>query len=104
QVAILNNSQNNYSMTKLTTTFVVTPSNNLFHFAYAGIFSGGLNCCTGTGLYIKMSTCNNTPISCGEFTLGPACNNSGTVFNQTGGSYWTSWVTKTVNLTAYIGN
>jgi hypothetical protein len=102
KVAQLNNYTNNYSKTRLSTTFSVTATNWLFQYAFAGyVQAQNGSCCNSPGFFVKMKNCSGGTIACGTVSLTPACGGTGFTASQSGS--YISWQVKTIDLSPYIG-
>ncbi len=117
----INSDNNNYSIEKLSKTFVVTPSNALFQFAFISVFSPGHGCCDAGAFKISLpgipcptfsasapsAQCTNTTsgiqflsIPSGGSTVTPCSAYSPT---QSGVQYvFNKWQLSSMDLTAYI--
>ncbi|MBA3682588.1 MAG: gliding motility-associated C-terminal domain-containing protein [Bacteroidetes bacterium] len=115
----INSNINNYSISKLSKTFLVSSSNALFQFAFISVFSTGHTCCDAGAFQILLTNATaNTLIPCPNFTVSAPstqCAQSGTnlpaYFNAPAGTPATSasslvynkWKVSSIDLTAYIG-
>ncbi|MBL7919575.1 MAG: T9SS type A sorting domain-containing protein [Bacteroidia bacterium] len=114
----INSNLNNYSISKIEKTILVTPSNCLFQFAFITVFSSGHTCCDAGAMTINLvNATTNSPIACPSFSLSapssqcsagpsapayydcgtgaPISTNPSLVFNK--------WRISAVDLSAYIG-
>ncbi len=115
----INSSLNNYSISKLSKTFLVTSSNALFQFAFISVFSTGHTCCDAGAFQIILTNATaNTVIPCPNFTVSapstqcaqagtnlPQYYNApaGTPYSGTGTLVYNKWKVSSIDLTAYIG-
>jgi gliding motility-associated-like protein len=115
----INSNLNNYTIAKLSKTFLVSSSNALFQFAFISVFSTGHTCCDAGAFQINLTNATaNTVIPCPNFTVSAPstqCAQSGTnlpaYFNAPAGTPATSasslvynkWKVSSIDLTAYIG-
>ena len=104
RVAQINNTSNNYSITKISQTFPVTSANSLFQFAFAGYWENpGHPCCDQPGFFIRMLNCQNQVMSCSSITLAAGCPLVGATFSTSSSSAWCNWQVKYIDLTPFIG-
>lgn len=93
--------------TKMATTFPVTLLNTLFQFAYAGVYQDGSHgCCEQPALQVRMYDCLGNPMACSSLSLnavGPNCTTGATGYTVSGGTSWTNWDVKYIDLTPYVG-
>ncbi|MBA2611773.1 MAG: gliding motility-associated C-terminal domain-containing protein [Bacteroidetes bacterium] len=114
----INNNINDYSIEKLSKTFLVTSSNALFQFAFLSVFSTGHACCDAGAFQIKLTNATaNTVITCPSFSVSapsiscPSGTDAPTYFNAPSGTPYTGsgsiifnkWKVSSIDLTAYIG-
>ena len=115
----LNNATSNFSMEKLTKTFLVTPSNALFQFAFISVFYPGHGCCDAGAFQIKLTNAStNSVLTCPAFSVSaPSSQCTGTtpVTYYIGGTnnpntpsnfqpIYNKWSLNTLDLTAYINS
>jgi gliding motility-associated-like protein len=115
----LNNAQSNFSMEKLTKTFLVTPNNALFQFAFISVFYPGHGCCDAGAFQIKLTNAStNSVLTCPAFSVSaPSSQCTGTtpVTYYIGGTnnpntpsnfqpIYNKWTLNTLDLTAYINS
>ncbi len=109
RVAQLNNSVTaTGQITKISQTFPVTISNNLFRFAYAACFNGtGHLCCDQPFLNIKVKNCANVVLACPQVSViasGPSCVLGTPGFATNGFGYlYKNWTVQAIDLTPYLG-
>ncbi|MBL7931156.1 MAG: T9SS type A sorting domain-containing protein [Bacteroidia bacterium] len=110
-VARLNNfTSGDYDMTRMSQTFPVTSSNNLFQFAFAGYWEDGgtgHQCCDQPYFKVLVTPCGSTVSSlCSSIDLGflPGCGNAVPTLTATSNIFWTNWQTRMIDLTPYIGS
>ncbi|MEI8137759.1 MAG: hypothetical protein WCH21_10590, partial [Bacteroidota bacterium] len=114
----INSNINNYTIAKLSKTFLVTSNNALFQFAFISVFSTGHTCCDAGAFQINLINATaNTVIACPNFSVSapstscPSGTNAPTYYNAPDGSLFTGsgsiiynkWRLATLDLTAYIG-
>ncbi|MBL7921605.1 MAG: gliding motility-associated C-terminal domain-containing protein [Bacteroidia bacterium] len=115
----INSNLNNYSIAKLSKTFLVTSSNALFQFAFISVFSTGHTCCDAGAFQINLTNATaNTVIPCPNFTVSAPstqCAQSGsnlpqyfnapagTPYAGSGSLVFNKWKVSSIDLTAYIG-
>ncbi len=115
----LNNATSNFSMEKLTKTFLVTPNNALFQFAFISVFYPGHGCCDAGAFQIKLTNAStNSVLTCPAFSVSaPSSQCTGTtpVTYYIGGTnnvntpsnfspIYNKWSLNTLDLTAYINS
>lgn len=116
----LNDAQTgDYSMAKLTKSFLVTPNNALFQTAFISVFYPGHGCCDAGAFQIKLTNLTtNSVLTCPAFSVSaPSSQCTGTTPVQyyiggtnnpfTGSGFspiYNKWQLQTLDLTAYIGN
>ncbi|MBK7309362.1 MAG: gliding motility-associated C-terminal domain-containing protein [Sphingobacteriaceae bacterium] len=113
----LNNATSNFSMEKLTKTFLVTPSNALFQFAFISVFYPGHGCCDAGAFQIKLTNAStNSVLACPAFSvsaLSTQCTGTTPVTYYIGGTnnpntpsnfspIYNKWSLNTLDLTAYL--
>lgn len=108
KIAQLQNNIFPYSLrTKLATSFPVSLSNTVFQFAYAGVYNdGGHQCCEQPALQVKMYDCQGNPLACSSLSLnavGAGCTTGSGSYTVSGGTSWTNWQVKYIDLTPYVG-
>jgi hypothetical protein len=91
-------------------TFPVTSTNALFQFAYMAMMNGsGHACCDQPYMKIELVDCMNTPLACPVVTIvppGPSCatvTSTGWLTDAQSISYTPSWITKSIDLSPYLG-
>ncbi len=114
----INNNVNDYSIERLSKTILVTANNNLFQFAFIGVFSTGHTCCDAGAFMITLTNATtNMPITCPSFSCAgntPSCPTgtdapsyynalSGTPYTGTGSIIFNKWQINSIDLSAYIG-
>jgi gliding motility-associated-like protein len=119
----INTNINNYTIAKLSKTFLVTSNNALFQFAFISVFSTGHTCCDAGAFQINLYNASAVPaptlIACPNFSVSapstqcaqagtnlPQYYNapSGTPFVSCGGCLvYNKWKISTLDLTPYIG-
>ncbi len=114
----LNSNLNNYSISKLEKTILVTSSNCLFQFAFITVFSTGHTCCDAGAMTINLiNATTSSPITCPNYTLSapstqcPGASNLPAYFNAPAGTpagptsslVFNKWRVGAVDLSAYIG-
>lgn len=108
-VARLNNSIANANQTRIAQTFVVTNSNSLLQFAYAGYWEdggGGHNCCQQPGFLVQQYDINGNLLACSALTLIPntACQSAAVMYTVIPGvACWSNWQLKYIDLSPFIG-
>ncbi len=115
----LNDNINNYSVEKLTKSFLVNPNNALFQFAFISVFYTGHPCCDAGAFVIKLTNLTtNSVLTCPAFSVSaPSSQCTGTTpvtyyvagsntpYNGSNGSLiYNKWKLQTLDLTSYIGN
>ena len=74
----INSNVNNYSIAKLSKTFLVTSNNALFQFAFISVFSTGHTCCSAGAFQINLTNASALPsptlIPCPNFTVSAPSN------------------------------
>lgn len=103
-VARLNNTTSNSSVTRIARTLSVTSSVALFQLAYAGIWEDGSHtCCTQAAFKLKLYDNLNNEITCPSFSLaGVGCPNVPS-YSMTSGAAWANWQVKYADFTPFIG-
>jgi len=107
-----------YSMEKLTKSFLVAPTNALFQFAFISVFYPGHGCCDAGAFQIKLTNLTtNSVLACPAFSVSaPSSQCTGTtpVTYYIGGTnnvntpanfqpIYNKWKLQTLDLTGYIG-
>ena len=119
----LNDLPPNATVSRLTKTFIVTPTNALFQYAYLPVIEDGSHgCCSQPGFDIKLTVTNtvtnaSTVLACPQisvavpsaacpFTLAPTAPVFTSTFIAATGSNWMfhNWAASAIDLTAYLGN
>jgi gliding motility-associated-like protein len=92
-------------------TFPVTSSNALFQFAYMAAMDGsGHACCDQPFMRVDLLDCMNNPLACPQVSItppGPSCSTvsaTGWATNSLSISYTPTWITKSIDLTPYMGS
>jgi len=118
----INSNLNNYSISKLEKTFLVTSSNALFQFAFISVFSTGHTCCDAGAFQINLINASALPsptlIPCPNFTVSAPSTQcaqtgsnlpqyfnapAGTPYTGSGSLVYNKWKVSSIDLTAYIG-
>lgn len=91
-------------------TFPVTSNNALFQFAYMAAMNGsGHLCCDQPYMRVELMDCMNNVLACPKVDIippGPSCSTvttSGWATNTLNITYTPSWVTKSIDLSPYLG-
>ena len=116
----LNDDQSGAKASQLSKSFIVTPSNALFQYAYLPVIEdGGHDCCDQPGFNIRITVTNtatgtSSVLTCPQISVavpGPACSYTppagSPVFTATpNNASWVyhPWNSSAIDLTAYIGN
>ncbi|MDO9000038.1 MAG: gliding motility-associated C-terminal domain-containing protein, partial [Bacteroidota bacterium] len=118
----INSNISNYSISKLSKTFLVTSNNALFQFAFISVFYTGHNCCEAGSFQINLTNASAMPtptlIACPNFSVSApstqctaASSNapqyfnapSGTPYTGSGSLVYSKWKISSMDLTQYIG-
>ncbi len=118
----INSNVNNYSIAKLSKTFLVTSSNALFQFAFISVFSTGHTCCSAGAFQINLTNASALPsptvIACPNFSVSAPSSQcvtsgsnlpqyfnapSGTPYAGSGSLVYNKWKVSSIDLTQYIG-
>jgi hypothetical protein len=91
-------------------TFPVTATNAVFQFAFMGALNGsGHTCCSQPYIRVTLIDCSANTLACPQVSItppGPSCATvapTGWTTNASGYSYTTNWMTRSVDLSPYIG-
>ncbi|HQQ93130.1 MAG TPA: T9SS type A sorting domain-containing protein [Bacteroidia bacterium] len=113
----LNSSMNNYSIEKLSKTFLVGTSNTLLRFAFINVISCGHACCDASSFKVQLTNATtNSVISSASYSvsgLSAACNNTSWVTYYNPGGFtpassssqyiYNPWQFNFINLIPYLG-
>lgn len=98
-------------MVKISQTFPVTATNDLFQLAFLASLDGsGHACCDQPFMTLKVLSCLNVPLACPQVSItapGPSCVSAiptGWATNALGISYTTGWRQVSMDLSPYIGS
>ncbi len=106
-VAVINSTVGNCTKTRISTSFLVSSSNNLFKYAYAGFFAdAGHSCCYQAGFTVRVLDCNYNVIACNTNSYDPTCPTDTYSTSYLSSTYGraTNWKVKYVDLTPYVGS
>jgi hypothetical protein len=107
-VARLNNFTPDYKCTRISQTFPVTSSNNLFTYAFAGYWEdggSGHGCCEQPGFRVVIKDCQGNISSCVSETLAISCANSISTYSLYGSAgIYTNWQVRSIDLTPFVGS
>ncbi len=108
-VAQLNNASADTIMTRLKQTVVVTSTNSLFVYTYAGVWQNGAanhGCCQMPGFKVNFYDCNGSVLTCNSYSLFPGngCQSAGATYSYSSNGPWSNWQTKYVDLTPFLGS
>ena len=114
----INNATPDYSIEKLSKTFLVTANNALFQFAFISVFYTGHGCCDAGAFQIKLTNATtSSPITCPSFSVSapstscPSGTDAPTYYNASTGTpatlsssiIFNKWQISSIDLTSYIG-
>ncbi|MDX2173135.1 MAG: hypothetical protein SFY56_08450, partial [Bacteroidota bacterium] len=106
------------SVTRLSKTYTISPSNALFRYAYRAVISNpGHSCCSQPGFKIGVTITNtatgtSTVLACPNITVaagtscGPAASgfSTGNLLNGSPSAFNANWVPGAIDLSGYLGN
>jgi hypothetical protein len=104
-IAQLQNATPSGLMTRISTTFPVTVSNNLFEYAFAGTWEGSHACCDNAFSKVEVYNCTGALLSCFTMSVNSSslCT-TGNTFSSTSGITWTNWQVRSIDLSPFIGS
>ena len=114
----LNNASAGAKVVRLSKTYLVSPTNAIFRYAYRAVISNpGHSCCSQPGFKIKITITNTTTgtstvLACPNITVaagtscGPAAPGfaTGNPLNGSPSAYNPAWVPSSIDLSPYLGN